>query len=85
MSRQSYKREATDVELKLFLTSPLYRDFLSIMELRCEAIRDDLCTATSMENVSRLQGELRGVQFWKSFPEELAKSILQEREDVEGT
>lgn len=85
MPKMNIERKCTDHELREFLKSVVYVDFCSIMEMRMEAIKDDLCNATSMEQVSKLQGELRGVEFWSKFPEELAKAILEEREDATET
>ena len=85
MRRTEYKKRSTDAELKVFLKSNIRKDFLDIMDMRIQAIHDDLGRAATLDDVKGLQGELRGVQFWEQFPEELAKAILEEREDVAKT
>ncbi len=82
MSKELKERRSTDLELRDFLKSNIYNDFINIMEMRMEAIKDELCNAASMEQVARLQGELRGVEFWDKFPIELANAILEDREDA---
>lgn len=83
--QDQYKRKTTDTELKKFLASTVYKDFSNIANMRLDVIRDEMCSATTMEQVTKLQGEMRGVEFWITFPEELAKAIMEDRENAAKT
>jgi len=73
----------TDRDLSEFIRSVLYKDFCSVAKDRIEAIKDDLCVASDMNKVARLQGELVGVEFWLHFPEQiLLAHIEEENKDV---
>ena len=83
MQRQvQFEKKTTDRELNDFLQSNVWKDFSAIMEMRIQAIQDELSHAADMEQVRRLQGELQGVRFWESFPKELAEAIMQEKENA---
>lgn len=76
------QQESSEQSLIEFLRGSIYRDFVRIGEMRSAAIKDELAQAATMEQVTRLQGELLGIEFWKRFPEGMLQAILEEREDA---
>lgn len=66
--RVKFEVLSTENDLKQFMESPLWRDFSKLLENRLEVIQKEMTTVETMEGLKDLQGEYRGVEFWRVLP-----------------
>lgn len=70
---------ATEQDVQEFLTSNVWHDLKHIMDARLEVIRHEIVTADTLEKVKLLQGEYKGIDFWRCLPELVMERIKVER------
>lgn len=85
MPHQDPFEDLSPGELAEFLRHRVYKKFAEICKMRMAAIKEDLCQAATMDAVARLQGELRGVEFWELFPSAMVQAIEEDKTDVAST